>query len=360
MKICMLVYNFVNNGIGKIVTSYSAKLVEDGNRVTVAAGGPIESSVKEKAASLGIEVVQLPDKKDKCIAYLKALRKYLHREAFDIVHVHGNSGMVVPDLMAIKSCSYSKIVCHCHNTGCEHPVLHKILRPFASKLSDACFACSEEAGKWLFGCNGFVVLPNAFDCSRFAFSEIKRSEVRNKLGIPDDMFVMGNIARLNPEKNHAFLIEVFERFHRDNPCSCLLIAGGGPGEQRVKAIAESSSASSSIRLLGDVSDPSGLYCAMDCFVFPSLHEGLGIVLVEAQLAGLDCFVSSEVPDAACVSNGYHKLSLSDGADSWAHDISECVTIKELNERDPQFLPCAAAFDISEAYQALKSEYARLF
>ena len=359
MKIGMLVYNLVNNGIGKVVTTYSAKLLKDGNQVSVLAGGPCEPGAKGRVESLGVEVVQLPNKKGNMVTYWRSLCSVLRERQFDIVHVHGNSGMVVPDLIAIKSASNSKIVCHCHNTGCEHPVLHKVLRPVASMLSDGCFACSEEAGRWLYGSKGFIVLPNAFQCGVFAFSDDKRREVRRGLGIPDGMFVMGNVARLNPEKNHAFLVKVFEAFHKNNPDSCLVIAGGGPGTQLVKRLAESSEASSSIYLLGDIADPSGLYCAMDCFVFPSIHEGLGIVLVEAQLSGLDCFVSSEVPDGACISEGFHKLSLKSGAAEWARAIAEGASKDRFRNRKPCLLPNAELFDIDKSYQLLKKEYIRI-
>lgn len=355
MNVCMVVNNLVNNGIGKVVLTYSAKLIEHAHAVTVLVGGPTEADKVAEARGLGVEVSILPDKKRETLAYFKALKLRLNAGGFDIVHVHGNSGMVLPELAVAKCSRAMAVACHCHSTGCEHPVLHNLLRPFVPSLCDAMFACSREAGKWLYGSSCFTVLPNSFDLSAFSFDAGARASVRADLGIAEGAYVIGNVARLNPEKNHAFLIEVFERFRRLVPSSVLVIAGGGPGEARVRGLIEASPERDAIQLLGNVADPARLYSAMDCFVFPSIHEGLGIVLVEAQLSGLPCVVSDGIPRGADVSDRFHALPLSAGADAWAEAIHELL---DEGPRDavPPVDSRAAAFDIRRSYRVLEGSY----
>ena len=356
MNVCMIVYNLVNNGIGKVVLTYSAKLVEHGNSVTILVGGPIEAEKVEEADRLGIAVTTLPDKKKSTLAYLKALKSNLDSSDYDIVHIHGNSGMILPELIVAKCSRAVAVACHCHSTGCDYPVLHKIFKPFVPHLCDVMFACSREAGEWLFGGSSFTVLPNAFDIAAFSFDQEARLAIRKRLSIAEDAIVLGNVARLNPSKNHAFLIEVFERFRKLVPSSVLIIAGGGPEEARVRGLVESSPESDAILLLGNVANPAKLYSAMDCFVFPSIHEGLGIVLVEAQVSGLPCVASEEIPRSAAVSDGFHAVALRSGADAWAEEIR--ALLEEPQERMDGKLddPRAKAFDINNSYRILESAY----
>ena len=356
MNVCMVVYNLVNNGIGKVVLTYSAELIRHGHKVTVLVGGPCEREKVDEAVACGITVVQLPDKKSDTLAYLKALGKTLDEGRFDVCHVHGNSGMVFPELVIAKQSRAVAVACHCHSTGCEHPVLHRVLRPFVPRLCDCMFACSDEAGKWLFGNADYSVLPNSFELDKFAFDAKARAELRCAYNIDEKIFVLGNVARLNPEKNHAFLIDVFEAFHANHPDSVLMIAGGGPGEGDVKSLVDSSPVRDSIMLLGNIADPSKLYSAMDCFVFPSIHEGLGIVLVEAQLAGLDCFVSSDVPNGARVSDRFHPISLSRPATGWATEIAAAEATSHDRSSCDFHVGALERFDVRSSYRILEGAY----
>lgn len=235
-------------------------------------------------------------------------------------------------------------------------MLHRFFKPFVSRLCDTRLACSKAAGEWLYGKSEFTILPNAFNLSRFEFDPESRDTVRDSYEIGKRTIVLGNVARLNPEKNHAFLISVFEEYHSLHPDSMLLIAGGGPGMNRVKGLVESSSARDSIFLLGNVVDPSKLYSCMACFVFPSRYEGLGIALIEAQASGLECFVSECIPQEACVSDKFHVLQLDSGARAWADEIAR--TMEHVNPRNRHSGHDArlACFDIRSSYHILEEAY----
>ena len=356
MKICMVTYNFVNNGIAKVILSYSIELVRHGHSVTVLVGGPCEQDKVGEATACGIRIARLPDKKSDTLGYFKALANALNAERFDVCHVHGNSGMVFPELLIAKLSHSGIVACHCHSTGCEHPLLHRILKPFVPRLCDCMLACSGEAGKWLFGDADYTVLPNSFELCKFEYDVKARDSLRNAYGIDGKTYVLGNVARLNPEKNHAFLIDVFTAFHAEHPDSVLMIVGGGPGERDIRSLVDSSSVKNSIVLLGNVADPSKLYSVMDCFVFPSIHEGLGIVLIEAQLAGLDCYVSSNVPNEACVSNRFHTISLDFSAADWASEIAGSLTCSRDRSKCSFYEQKLERFDIRSSYRILQNVY----
>ena len=102
MNICMIVYNFVNNGIGNVVLTYSTELVNHGHTVTILVGGPSDSSRVEIAEGAGIAVVQLPNKRRDTAAYFRALKSAFDGDQYDIAHVHGNSGMILPEIVTAR------------------------------------------------------------------------------------------------------------------------------------------------------------------------------------------------------------------------------------------------------------------
>ena len=360
MNICMVVYNLVNNGIGKVVLTYSIELVKHGHLVTILVGGLVDEAKIKEAEHCGISIVRLPNKKRNTVAYFKALKSALDGGRYDIVHVHGNSGMILPEIVIARISGVAAVIGHCHNTGCNHPVLHRLLKPIVTRLCDARLACSRDAGEWLYGKSNFTVLPNAFDLSRYCFDSESRNSIREALKIGRRTIVLGDVARLNPEKNHSFLIKVFEEYHSRQHDSKLMIVGGGPGISFVKELVKSSPAKDSILLFGDIADPSKLYSCMDCFVFPSLYEGLGIVLVEAQTSGLECFVSENIPQEACVTDRYHVLKLDDGAKAWADEIFETMERRGLENRFGEHDARLSRYDIRSGYRILEDVYENIF
>ncbi len=288
--------------------------------MTLLVGGPCEQEKVDEAVAHGIAVTQLPDKRSDTLGYFEALSKALDEGQFDICHVHGNSGMVFPELVIAKCSRVVVVACHCHSTGCEHPVLHRVLRPFVPRLCDCMFACSDEAGKWLLEMRVFRH-PNSFDLDKFRFDPQARLELRGAYGIDEDVYILGNVARLNPEKNHAFLIKVFEAFHAENPESILMIAGGGPRRKKdVGALVEGHRLPMIRLCCLAAKDPAKLYSAMDCFVFPSIHEGLGIVSWRHNSpAALNASYRPK-PQDACVSDRFHAIS-AETAERWAGEIA---------------------------------------
>lgn len=191
-------------------------------------------------------------------------------------------------------------------------------------LTHAFFA-SEDAKKSFLGKGTFVpdwayTVNNPTDFEQFRSTK-KREEIRKELGISEKMFVFGNVARLTKEKNHSFLLNVFSVVHSRQKNSCLLLIGDGKLRSSLEQQAKRLGISEKVRFLGFRKDTPDLLATMDVFVFPSLFEGLGISLLEAQAAGLPSVISENVPkEATIIEPLVTRLPLSASVERWADAV----------------------------------------
>ena len=235
--------------------------------------------------------------------YLKALEKLFKENQYHIVHSNINTLSVFP-LYAAKKAGVPIRISHSHSTSnpkeWKRNLIKNILRPFSKRYATDYFACSEIAGRYLFGNKDFdqgevKIIHNAIDIERFKFDEAARKKLRKEFGIKDSTIVIGHVGRFVQQKNHTFLVDVFKEYHKKNPDSKLLLVGSGPLEDEIKKKVERLGLMDSVLFLGQRDDTNKLYSVMDIFCLPSLYEGLGVVGVEAQAAGLPCIFSKDVP-----------------------------------------------------------------
>ena len=194
-----------------------------------------------------------------------------------------------------------------------------------------------------------IILPNAIDPERFKFNERARQEIRSRYGIAEDDFVIGHVGRFYPQKNHEFLIDVFNEVHKQKSNAKLLLLGDGPLQEQIRQKTKSLGLVESVIFVGLQKDPAPFYSAMDVFVFPSLWEGLGIVLLEAQYNGLPCIVSGAIPDEAAISNSFCLLN-----DFSSNKWCACILKFDFGSRN-----CAvqsSKYDINVSFNQLKEMY----
>lgn len=193
-------------------------------------------------------------------------------------------------------------IAHSHSTsngsGFSAVVKDIMQRPIRHQ-ADYLFACSDKAGKWLFGEKALTqpnyrMIPNGVDLQRFAFNNEKRKQMRNDLGINKDTFVLGHVGRITVPKNHKFLVELFAEYHKMNQNSKLLLVGGGELFEEVKQQISQLGINDAVVMVGSKTNTEDYYQAMDVFVFPSLWEGLPVSVVEAQANGLLCLLSDTI------------------------------------------------------------------
>lgn len=190
----------------------------------------------------------------------------------------------------------------------------------------------------LFRTTNTTVVNNGIDFSRFDYA-LSKPEIRAKLQIDENAFVVGHVGRFVEQKNHFFLLDVFGELYKIKNNSILLLVGTGPLLSQFKEKVNKLALNDRVVILGNRSDIPDLMNAMDVFAFPSIYEGLGIVLIEAQKMGVPCVISDKVPAAAIISNLVTKLSLTSDKKMWigalCKDKPQTITYKKLEEWNMQ-------------------------
>ena len=230
---------------------------------------------------LGGKVIVIPPYQ-KLFKYQKELYKIFKENNYKIVHSHINALSVFP-LRIAKKAGVPIRIAHSHTTSnkkeWKRNLAKNILRPFSKVYANQFFACTEHAGKWLFGKKvverkKLNVINNAIDLKKFEFNEKIREDLRKEFGIKEDTIVIGHIGRFMKQKNHEFLIDVFNELYKKNQNTVLILIGQGPLLNEIKQKARNLDIENKIKFIGQVTDVERYYNIMDVFVFPSIYEGL--------------------------------------------------------------------------------------
>ena len=270
----------------------------------------------EEIEQLGGRVILIPPYQ-KVFKYQKELIRIFKENNYKIVHSHINTLSVFP-LRAAKKAGVKVRIAHSHSTTNKKEwkknLLKQVLRPFSKVYATDYMCCSELAGRWLFGDKAYdskkvYLLNNAIDLDKFKYNESLRKKKRKELGISDDTLVIGHIGRFKAQKNHTFLIDIFNELHKKNPNSLLLLVGQGPLKEEIENKVKELQLNDSVRFLGQRNDVNELYQAFDVFCLPSLYEGLPVVGVEAQASGLLCIFSDDMTKETKVLDTTEFLSL---------------------------------------------------
>ena len=217
---------------------------------------------------------------------------------------------------------------HSHSTSNGSGIISAVKKVMQYPLrfqADHYFACSKEAGEWLFGKrivegDKFQVIYNAIDCDRFAFREADRQSVRKEYGIENN-FVVGHVGRHTAPKNPLFLLEVFSEIYKKDDTARLLQLGQGEMTAQMKQKCRELGIEDVVIFAGARQDVERYYSAMDVFLFPSAWEGFGMSTIEAQVSGLHVVVSDSVPSSTDMGIGlFHCIELSKTAKEWANFI----------------------------------------
>lgn len=195
------------------------------------------------------------------------------------------------------------------------------------------FSCGDKAGQWLFGKDSqFQTMNNAIDTEKFVFDPIIRKEYRKKMGI-EDQFVIGHVGRLDTQKNHIFLIQIFASIIEKHSNAKLMLVGEGPLREKIVAEAKRLGVEDDVRVLGVRSDIPELLQAFDSFVFPSFYEGLPVTLIEAQASGLKVYASNKITKEVALTNDITFLSITKPSIFWADNILKSISYKRKNNEN---------------------------
>jgi len=200
-------------------------------------------------------------------------------------------------------------------------VLHAVNSMILRQLPVTRLACGKMAGDWMFGKKHYEVVPNAIDTDVYRFREESRRSLRAQLHIGEDTFVLGFVGRISPQKNPVYLTKILDAVRKHGLENVkLLIAGDGELQEQVRKTAMDLGLAEYLLCVGSQKNVNEWYSAMDAFLLPSLWEGLPLVGVEAQTAGLPCFFSDQITEEIALTELVHFCELTETADNWAEAI----------------------------------------
>lgn len=306
------------DGMSKVLISLIDNAPRDKVEISVLLGKGAIPEFYEELKKRHVRYFEGPDRELDVKHYIPYLRKLLKTHHFDVVHVHGNSATMALDLFIAQTCGVKTRIAHSHNTISKHPRVHAVMKPFLNMVTNQPVACGQDAGKFLFK-KKFTVVPNCIDVEKFRFNAETREDERKKLGIGDEPLI-GNVGRFTYQKNHQFLIRIFDAVLKKEPKAKLLLIGDGELLDEIKRQVSSLGISENVIFYGTSDHVNRLMQAMDCFLLPSKYEGLSVTALEAQAAGLPCIMKDTISKETEKSHLCEFLSESDSLDKWAEAI----------------------------------------
>ena len=299
-------------------------LLDDGNKYEM------EDDLKE----LGCNIYKLSgvwlNKVSSFSNYIKKLNDFFkNHNDYKVIHMHASSKNFLV-LKYAKKYGIKVRIAHSHNIDFQTKnkikkiigIMFKIpLKIYATHY----FACAEVAGKWLFGESqvkkgNVKVIHNAIDYDKFKLNEEIRDNIRKDLNIQDNI-VIGNVGRFTNQKNHSFLIDIFNEIYKINKKAILMLVGTGEKEEEIKNKVKKLKLEKNVLFMGFRKNVNELMWAMDVFLMPSLYEGLPVVGIEAQATGLPCFMSKDViTNEVKITDNLKFISLENSAEEWANII----------------------------------------
>lgn len=318
------------NGITSVILNYYRNMDRTDMQIDFVVPNEISEEYRAELEGCGSRIFHLPRKKNP-LAYALRLYWVIKENRYDVIHVHGNSAMMTVDLLPAWLAGVKVRIAHSHNTTCSHMKAHKLLLPLFRRCYTHGFACGEDAGRWLFGSEPFEVLKNGIDLRQYRYDEVQRQEFRNRIHA-EDRIVLGHVGNFIEQKNHAFLLDWFKLLADKNQNVLLLLISDGALMDAMKEKAHLLGLDDQVLFLGKTTEMPGYMQAMDLFVLPSLHEGLPVVLVEAQAAGLRCYVADTVTRETDLTDSIRFLPITDG-EVWADTIQDHLVSAQNRTED---------------------------
>ena len=253
-----------------------------------------------------------------------------------------------------------KTIIHSHSTSNGNGIsaLIKAMLQYPLRYeADYFFGCSKMAGEWLFGkkvvqSTRYFLLKNAVDTKKYKYNSKIRADYRKLLGVSENSTVYVHVGRLHEAKNHMFLLDLFKELKQQRPESVLVIVGDGKLRDTIEKKITELDIEQNVRLLGARDDVPEIFQASDCFLFPSKWEGLPVTVVEAQAAGLPCFVSDKVTKEVNLSELVVNLPIDKGTRLWVEEICKAdYQRKNVSDKIKK-----AGFDIEDSAEWLMHFY----
>ena len=365
IRVASVIGRYIGGGVEAVTINYYRNIDKNKVQLDFICDEDSTNIPYDEIEKMGGKVIIIPSY-SKPFKYHKELKRVLKEGNYKIIHSNINT-LSVFSLFSAKCAGVPVRIAHSHSTTNKKEkkknLMKQVLRPFSKVFATDYMCCSELAGRWLFGDKEYdkgnvYLLNNAIDLDKFKYNEALRKKKRKELGIKDDTLVIGHIGRFVAQKNHDYLIDIFNEIHKKNNNSTLLLAGQGPLMEDIKNKVKELNLDDSVKFLGQRNDANELYQAFDVFLLPSLYEGLPVVGVEAQAAGLLCYLSDDMTKETKVLDITKFMSLNNTPEEWANNILDDV--KKYKRIDTSKEMTAKNFNIKEEAKKLEEYYLNLY
>ena len=317
-----------NSGVSAVVTNYFFQLDPQRVQCDFLLYEMSEDAWTARLTAAGAKVYATGKPSGRSMAeYERNVKDFFrqHAKDYDIVHVHiPNAAFIV--LRYAKKYGIKVRILHSHNArgadGAVKKIRNYLFNQWGIRYANQYFACSVKAGNYLFGekrCGQLVVLPNAIRLERYAFDKKKRKTIRDSLGVKEHELLLGHVGRFAEQKNHEGLLKIFAETRKRGMDTKLVLLGDGELREKTGQLAEELGIKDQVLFAGVVANVPDYLSAMDIFLLPSLYEGLPVVCVEAQAAGLPCLISDQVTREIALTDQIWFLANGD-LDSWCDRI----------------------------------------
>lgn len=277
----------------------------------------------DEIESLGGRIYRITGRNTDLKRHKKELTDFFEENGdIDAVHIHAANAFCYVDAKIARQFGIKCILVHSHTTSAPHKYLHYALRELLPKYVDRCLACSDLAAKWLFPSRlvkKTVMIPNGISLPKYRYRPEVAERLRTQYGIGNKL-VIGHVGRLEEVKNHSFLLEIMQNIKRKHNDSVLLLVGDGTLKEKLQQKSMQLGLENDVIFAGIQDNANEYMQAFDIMVFPSLYEGLPVTIVEAQAAGVPCFISDVITKDVAVTELVHYVSLNCSAYQWAEII----------------------------------------
>lgn len=276
----------------------------------------------------GGRVFLAPRKSKHPIGNYKDIKRIVKFGQYHTVVRHSDNAFAIVDLMAAKSGGAKRRIFQSHSTSTAIPSLHKFFRHFMGIIPTDRFACSQNAGEWMYAKRKFTIVKNAIDVDACKYNADVRLQYRKEFGLEDNKVYM-HVGLFCMAKNHKFLIEVFAKILERQPEARLVLVGNGDLKEAAEKQVKELKIDDKVIFAGIRYDVANMLQMADVFTFPSVYEGLPLSVIEAQSAGLKCLLSDRITKEVVVTDLVTQLPLEEDINVWA---DAAVRLSEDYER----------------------------
>lgn len=312
-------------GIETFIFNLSAKIGDEVEFYYVAKSALDKKYIQELKNTSACANVYYYTSEMNVVGYINTLCKAL--DGCDVVHLHKNSlANIIPIIICLIK--RKRMILHSHNTLPKVNWLivkwmHYINRWFVGFLDIERIACSQKAGEWLFCPRQFEIIKNGIDIEKYMFNWKDRLEIRTKLGVADNELLIGHVGSLIEQKNHKYLLAIYEEIRKYNKNVKLLLIGDGPLQKKIEDEIITNGWNDDVLCVKRTREVEKYLSAMDVFLLPSQYEGLPISAIEAQASGLHVGISNNVDHDVRITDRLHFFDVDKkNIDKWVGFVLE--------------------------------------